>query len=88
MLETINEQVYNLISLYEKEKKKCGELQVKIEALNNLINEQNKQISELKDENEKIRLKTAFVGVQRDKEGAKRDLDNLIKEIDRCISLL
>jgi exonuclease VII small subunit len=80
-------KVSQLISLYEKEKGKgliyrdrIGELEVRIKSLET-------EIETLKEANRKLKVATAFKS-KGDASDAKKTIDELVREIETCVSLL
>ena len=88
MLENIKHKIEQLIAAYEKEKMERINLQ---EALrqSKLQNEAYKmQITELEREIDNLKLTKAFMADSSDNTQAIKKIDRLMKEIDRCISLM
>ena len=88
MLEGIKENINKLISLYENEKTERKKLQISLakseaedEGFRTLIKELEDQIANLK-------LTSAFQASSGDNSEAKAKIDKLIREIDKCISLI
>lgn len=87
MLEKIQNQFYRLISAYESERKRRIEIQEQLERNTIELESCRKQIKELEIQIDKLRLAGAFSS-NADNTESKKELESLIKEIDRCISLL
>lgn len=89
MLEGIKSDIEKLIALYEKEKEQNARL---LEELGQCKAERDsyaKQIEELQEEMDNLHLAEAFKArSDDDNNGAKEKIDSLVKEIDKCISLL
>ena len=87
MREVIWNDIIELISIYEKTRDERdamkGELQQKDEAIVGY----REQIKELEKQIDNLKLKNAFLSTSGDEE-AKEKIDRMIREIDRCISLL
>ena len=87
MREVIWNDILELISIYEKTRDERdamkGELQQKDEAIVGY----REQIKELEKQIDNLKLKNAFLSTSGDEE-AKEKIDRMIREIDRCISLL
>ena len=87
MLEGIRTYIEKLISLYEAEKAERIRLQSLL-AESRAENEScRKQIGDLEQQVNNLQLSEAF-GAGGDRAGAKEKIEKLIKEIDKCISLL
>ena len=88
MSETLRQSIRRLISLYETEKSERARLESELEK-SQMQNETCKeQITELKKEIDNLKLKQAFMADSADNTQARKKIDKLIKEIDRCISLM
>ena len=88
MLEGIQKNFERLIALYETEKETCEGLRTKLAQSEASNDAYRKQITELEKQIENLRLAEAFLTPSGNAEGAKERIDKLIKEINRCISLL
>lgn len=87
MLESLRKDIEKLISLYEAEKAERVKLQSLL-AESRAENETcRKQIGDLEQQVNNLQLSEAF-GATGDKVAAKERIEKLIKEIDKCISLL
>ena len=87
MLESLRKDIEKLISLYEAEKAERVRLQTLL-AESRAENEScRNQIGDLEQQVNNLRLSEAF-GAAGDKAAAKDKIEKLIKEIDKCISLL
>lgn len=88
MLEAIKQKTTRLISLYETEKSENKRLREELADRNRTIDTYRKQIEELEQKIDNLKLKGAFVNTSSNGIQAKEKIDRLIKEIDRCIKLL
>lgn len=87
MLESLRKDIEKLISLYEAEKAERMKLQSLL-AESRAENETcRKQIGDLEQQVNNLQLSQAF-GAAGDPGAAKEKIERLIKEIDKCISLL
>ena len=87
MLDGLRKDIEKLISLYEAEKAERVRLQSLL-AESKAENEAcKKQIGDLEQQVNNLQLSEAF-GSGGDRAGAKEKIERLIKEIDKCISLL
>ncbi|MDE6870720.1 MAG: DUF3450 domain-containing protein [Bacteroidales bacterium] len=87
MLEHIRGNIEKLIAAYESAKVENDALKAEIEQYRNQIEDCRKQISELENKIDNLKLRGAFLGEGNGSE-AKVKIDRMIKEIDKCISLL
>ena len=88
MLETLKQGIQQLIAAYETEKVEREKLQTALQQ--SLAKEEayRKQIIELERQIDNLKLTEAFKAGSSDTASAKKKIDSLIKEIDRCISLM
>jgi phage shock protein A len=88
MLDSVKQNIKRLIAAYEAEK----ELRVKLQNALDQANAQNeacrKQITELERQIDNLKLAEAFKAGSEGSPEAKKKINSLLKEIDRCISLL
>ena len=89
MLTEIKSNFERLIALYESEKQRGDSLAAELEAARTEGEACRKQIDDLKDRIARLELKGAFIpSGDRSSADARKKIDGLIKEIDKCISLL
>ena len=88
MLETVKEKITQLIAAYEKEKMERIRLQSKLEQSLAENETYRKQIIELERQIDNQKLTEAFMAGGADTSAAKKKIDSLLKEIDRCIKLM
>lgn len=88
MLETVKQQIQRLIAVYESERKERERLQDELEQtkLQNIAYQ--KRISELEKQIDNYKLTEAFVVSGTNNTEAKKKIDSIIKEIDKCIALV
>lgn len=87
MLENIRKHIEQLIALYEAEKAENVRLRQELHACEETGAALRKQIMELESEIETRKLTEAFSAGTNNAD-AKKKIDSLIKEINRCISCL
>ena len=88
MLEDLRKNINRLISLYEAEKTENEKLRSELSESKAAVNSYREQISELEEQIETLRLTQAFTAGGNTSSASKEKIDKMIKEIDRCISLL
>lgn len=88
MLETVKDKIRQLIAAYESEKMERMRLQTELEQYRTQNETYRKQIIELERQIDNLKLTEAFKAGSSDTASAKKKIDSLIKEIDRCISLM
>ena len=88
MIDKLKERIQQLISVYEterQERKRLEEALAKSEAQNETY---AKQITELERTIDNLKLADAFKSGNTDNTEARKKIDRLIKEIDKCITLM
>jgi uncharacterized metal-binding protein len=88
MLETVKERIKQLIAAYETEKMERIRLQSELEQTRVQNDTYRKQIIELERQIDNQKLTEAFMADGTDTAAAKKKIDSLMKEIDRCIKLM
>ena len=89
MLEAIKTQLDRLIALYEAEKAENLRLKSRVDALSTENDTYRKQLTELEEQIDNLRLKQAFSASDAGSNPeTKAKLGKMIREIDKCISLL
>lgn len=88
MLENVKKSIIKLIAEYEAEKIKNRTLDDELERCKAELETCKKQKTELERQIDNLNLKIAFLASSGDGDTAKKKLEKLIREIDRCISLL
>ena len=87
MLDNIKQKITQLIAAYESEKTECIRLRQELELSKQQNEKYEKQIIELEREIDNKKLAGAFM-TGSDNAESKKKIDKLIKEIDKCISLM
>ena len=88
MLDTVKQKIRQLIAAYEKEKMERTRLQSELAQIQSQNEAYRKQITELERQIDNLKLAEAFKADGAVSPEAKKKINSLIKEIDRCISLL
>ena len=88
MLETVKEKITQLIAAYETEKMEREKLQAELEQTRIQNETYRKQIIELERQIDNLKLTEAFMAGGADTAAAKKKINSLMKEIDRCIALM
>lgn len=86
MLEDLKDKITRLVALYEGEKQRASELEASLSECRGVVQDQQRQIAELKNKIENGQLLSAFTAGGTPE--AKRTVTALIGEIDKCIALL
>ena len=88
MLENIKNNIERLIAAYESVKYENGTLKDELEQSRTQIEDCRKQIIELERQIDNLKLTSAFLGDSGSNTEAKSKVEMMIKEIDKCISLM
>ena len=88
MLETVKDRIRQLIAAYESERMERIRLQTELEQTRLQNETYRKQIIELERQIDNLKLTEAVMAGGADTASAKKKIDRLMKEIDRCISLM
>ena len=87
MLEEVRNNFRRLMAAYESEKEENRFLREELKTASDRITGYKKQIEELEKKIDNLGLAGAFLGRDGNVE-AKRQIDRMIKDIDRCIKLM
>lgn len=85
---SLKEKIKNIISLYEKAKKEKEELSDEKLSFINQIKEKDKEIEELKNKYNILKLAKTFRASDNDKSDAKNKINRIVREVENCIALL
>ena len=88
MLANIKQKIEQLIAAYEKEKMERIRLQEALHQSQKQNEAYKLQITELEREIDNLKLTKAFMADGTDNVQAIKKIDRLMKEIDKCISLM
>ena len=88
MIDKVKEKIQKLIAAYEAERAERVRLETELEKSESQNQEYRKQITELERNIDNLRLADAFKAGTADNTEARKKIDRLIKEIDKCITLM
>ena len=88
MLDIVKQKIGQLIAAYEAEKMERTRLQAELEQVKTQNETYRKQITELERQIDNLKLAEAFKAGGEGSPEAKKKINSLLKEIDRCITLL
>jgi uncharacterized coiled-coil DUF342 family protein len=88
MLDKVKERIQKLIAAYETERAARVRLESELEKSESQNQEYRKQITELERTIDNLRLADAFKAGNADNTEARKKIDRLMKEIDKCITLM
>ena len=88
MIDKLKERIQQLIAAYESERAERIRLEAELDRSESQNTEYRKQITELERTIDNLKLADAFKAGNADNTEAKKKIDKLIKEIDKCITLM
>ena len=88
MLDNIKQKIGQLIAAYEKERMERIRLQEALQQSENQNETYKMQIKELERQIDNLKLTSAFMTDGSNNEQARKKIDRLMKEIDKCIKLM
>ena len=88
MIDKVKEKIQKLIAAYEAERAERVRLETELEKSESQNQEYRKQITELERTIDNLRLADAFKAGNADNTEARKKIDRLIKEIDKCITFM
>ena len=88
MIDKLKERIQQLIAAYESERAQRVKLEAELEKSESENVTYQKQITELERTIDNLRLADAFKAGNADNTEARKKIDKLIKEIDKCITLM
>jgi predicted nucleic acid-binding Zn-ribbon protein len=88
MLDTLKQPIVKLIAAYETEKSERERLAKELQESQDQNETYRKQILELERQIDNLKLSEAFKGTAGNGSEAKKKVDALLREIDRCIKLI
>ena len=88
MLDTLKQPIVKLIAAYETEKSERERLAKELQESQDQNETYRKQILELERQIDNLKLSEAFKGSAGNGSEAKKKVDALLREIDRCIKLI
>ena len=88
MIEKLRQRIQELISAYETEKQERKRLESELNKATKQNEAYKEQITELERTIDNLKLADAFKSGNTDNTEARKKIDKLIREIDKCISLM
>ena len=87
-VQNIQNQVHRLIDIYRNVEKSLGEKNNRIQELSEHLEVERQKNSDLVSQIEELRLIIAFDGNQKDRSAMKEQLNDWIKDINKCLAQL
>ncbi len=81
-------KVGKFIALYEKAKQENSRIKDELDALKKQCTEQSATINRLNDRYKILQIARSVPHEEKDNHNAKQKINNLIKEVDKCLALL
>lgn len=88
IVDELKHKINMLAKKLEDHKASCQSLKSENMDLEDKIREKELEISELKQQNNTLKLSKAFVGMNGEPQEAKLQINKIVREIDKCIALL
>ena len=88
MIDNLKKRIQRLIEAYETEKAERKRLQAELDKATSQNEAYAKQITDLERTIDNLKLADAFKAGNADNTEARKKIDKLIKEIDKCITLM
>ena len=88
MVDKLKERIQKLIAAYETERAERIRLESELEQSKSQNTSYQKQITELERTIDNLKLADAFKAGNADNSEARKKIDKLMKEIDKCITLM
>ena len=84
----LNRKLDELLNRYNNLRTECAEIRNGNEALKYLLHERDEKIKELEIKYERVKISGALLGEGENAQEAKKKITELVREIDRCVTLL
>lgn len=88
IIDSLKNKIKSIISLNEDSKEKVSNLELEVRQLKDKLREQESKVVELKSYNNQNQLAEAFIQSVEDPHEARMKINNIVREIDKCIALL
>lgn len=88
IVDELKNKIQLLIKKLDDQKMSTNKLLESQTALENTLKEQEAEISQLKQQNNTLKLSKAFVSENGGSQEAKLQINKIVREIDKCIALL
>ena len=88
MIDKLRQRIQELMSVYETEKQERKRLESELDKATTQNKAYKEQITELERTIDNLKLADAFKSGNADNTEARKKIDRLIKEIDKCITLM
>ena len=86
-IDRLHNKLESLVANYQQLKEELKTSNQKVDVLSKQLDEHNQTIQQL-NENKVLKLSSSIQGEQGDNKAAKQKINELVREIDKCIALL
>ena len=87
-IERLHKKLESLVANYQQLKEDLKASNQKVDVLSKQLGEHNQTIQQLNEKNKVLKLSSSIQGKQGDNKAAKQKINELVREIDKCIALL
>ena len=87
-IDRLHNKLESLVANYKHLKEELNVSNQKVDVLSKQLDEHNQTIQQLNEKNKVLKLSSSIQGEQGDNKAAKQKINELLREIDKCIALL
>jgi len=87
-IERLHNKLESLLANYQQLKEELKASNQKVDVLSKQLDEYNQTIQQLNEKNKVLKLSSSIQREQGDNKAAKQKINELVREIDKCIALL
>ena len=87
-IERLHNKLELLLTNYQQLKEQLKVSNQKVDVLSKQLVDQNQSIQQLNEKNKVLKLSSSIQGEHGDNKAAKQKINDLVREIDKCIALL
>ncbi len=87
-IDRLQNKLERLVSKHQEVKSANLQLKKKLLSLQEKLEKEQQSVSELKDKNKILKLSISLHGEEQDTQAARQRINELVREIDKCIALL
>ena len=87
-IERLHNKLESLVANYQQLKEELKASNQKVDVLSKQLDEYNQTIQQLNEKNKVLKLSSSIQREQGDNKAAKQKINELVREIDKCIALL
>ena len=87
-IKRLHNKLESLLANYQHVKEELNVSSQKVDELSKILEVQNNTIQQLNEKNKVLKLSSSIQGEHGDNKAAKQKINELVREIDKCIALL